>query len=401
MAADVTLVILPPAAHGDEPAVPPELELLGLPMIRRNVLSATRAGIERVVVVTSTPASLRRPLDGTAALLRTPEAFTPPTGRAIVLAGHVLADSRWLQALCEMPAEAGSLLVDGDAAAILNRTELPAWPRMPEKLRDPDSFLAALGETGAAVIGPDPHGRFVLGASGDRRKAEDWLLQRLVKSGDSLLTRCVSRPMSLAISRRLAPTRVTPNQVTIASILIGLSSAPFFLSMNPLWQASGAALLLVHNIVDGCDGELARLKFQSSHRGMVLDMWGDNVVHAALFTCMGIGWSLGIGASWPVALAVIAVAGTLGTALLVYRQTMRWTAAGAAPQFSSVVQDRSSRLSRILNSLGNRDFIYGIFALALFGKAHWLLPLVAIGNPLFSLGLVVLARRERRSASTK
>jgi phosphatidylglycerophosphate synthase len=236
----------------------------------------------------------------------------------------------------------------------------------------------------------------VIATRDDVPQAKDWLLQRLVKSGDSALTRLVSRPISLAISRRLAPTRITPNQVTIASVLIGLAGAPFFLSSEAAWQVAGAALLLVHNTVDGCDGELARLKFQSSHRGMILDLWGDNVVHAALFTCMGIGWSLGLGALWPLVLAAFAVAGTLGTAWLVYRQTLRWTSAGAAPQFSSVVRDKQTRLSRVMNAFGNRDFLYGVFVLALFGKAQWLLPLVALGTPLFSLGLVVLAKRGTR-----
>src|SRR2546426_3192414 len=38
---------------------------------------------------------------------------------------------------------------------------------------------------------------------------------------------------------------------------------------------------LAHSILDGCDGELARLKFQHSRWGAVLDFWCDNVVHVA------------------------------------------------------------------------------------------------------------------------
>lgn len=397
MTKDTTLVILSPGRPGEGAPVPPGLELLGLPLVRRNVLSAVRAGIERIVVVADAPETLLGPLEGTPAALRTPREFEPPEGRTIFLAGHVLADSAWLKELAQRPPEPGALLVEAGAAALLERPGLPALAQA-QAGWDSARFLAELERAQTGRLPADQNGRFVIASPGDVPQARDWLLQRLVKSGDSALTRLVSRPISLAISRRLAPTRITPNQVTIASVLIGLASTPFFLSSDAAWQVAGAALLLVHNTVDGCDGELARLKFQSSHRGMILDLWGDNVVHAALFTCMGIGWSLSLGAAWPLVLAALGVAGTLGTAWLVYRQTLSWTSAGAAPQFSSVVRHKDTRLSRVMNAFGNRDFLYGVFVLALFGKAQWLLPLVAVGTPLFSLGLVVLAKRGAPSA---
>jgi 1L-myo-inositol 1-phosphate cytidylyltransferase / CDP-L-myo-inositol myo-inositolphosphotransferase len=99
----------------------------------------------------------------------------------------------------------------------------------------------------------------------------------------------------LQIVRRLASTAVTPNQITIASAAIGLFGAPFFLSEFWLWQTVGALLFLTHSIVDGCDGELARLKFQESRWGGVLDFWGDNVVHIVTFACMAAPWQPGIG----------------------------------------------------------------------------------------------------------
>jgi len=77
----------------------------------------------------------------------------------------------------------------------------------------------------------------------------------------------------------------------------------------------------------------------------------------------------------------------------VYRQSVRWTSKGI-PAFTSVVQSRTSAMSRIMDGLGNRDFIYLVLFLAAFGKAHWFLPLVAIGSPIFSLVLLYLSRKE-------
>ncbi len=157
----------------------------------------------------------------------------------------------------------------------------------------------------------------------DVRVAERRLLRSLVKDTDGFMARHVERPISLQISRRLAATAITPNQMSLISIAVGICGGPFFLSARPLMQTIGALLFLAHSILDGCDGELARLKFQQSRWGGVLDFWGDNVVHTVIFACMGVGWSLSAGSPWPLALGAGAVLGTLGSAGFVYWRLMR------------------------------------------------------------------------------
>src|SRR2546426_9504802 len=71
---------------------------------------------------------------------------------------------------------------------------------------------------------------------------------------------------------------------------------------------------LAHSILDGCDGELARLKFQHSRWGAVLDFWCDNVVHVAVFLCIAVGWSRDSGAAWPLGLGAVASVATGGSA---------------------------------------------------------------------------------------
>src|SRR5262249_56463750 len=148
--------------------------------------------------------------------------------------------------------------------------------------------------------------------------AERRLLGALVKDTDGFMARHVDRRISLQISRRLAPTGITPTQVTIISLLIGLIGAPFFLSSHWYWQTLGALLFLLHSIVDGCDGELARLKFQESRYGGIADFWGDNIVHVAIFGCIAIGWSLSSASMSPLWLGWAAIFGTLASAGLVF-----------------------------------------------------------------------------------
>jgi phosphatidylglycerophosphate synthase len=230
----------------------------------------------------------------------------------------------------------------------------------------------------------------------DVRVAEQRLLRSLVKDTDGFMARHVERPISLQIVRRLASTSVTPNQVTIISVAIGLAGAPFFISALWPWQTLGALLFLTHSIVDGCDGELARLRFQESRWGGVLDFWGDNIVHIVTFACMAVGWSLSVSATWPLWLGAAAAFGNLGSAALVYWRHMRMKD-DSGPLFISVSADSDRRLASLLDAASRRDFIYLVLILALLGKSDWFLLLAALGAPVFFFLLIFIAIRERSS----
>jgi len=164
---------------------------------------------------------------------------------------------------------------------------------------------------------------------------------------------------------------------------------------------------LAHSILDGCDGELARLEFKESRFGGVLDFWGDNVVHVAVFVAIGIGWARTTGASWPLALAAAAALGTLASASFVYATTMSPAAAAGraagvqGPLFTSVTRGAASRASRVADALARRDFIYLVVLLSAFGKARWFLVLAAIGSPAFFAVLLFVSRSRpsQRSSS--
>jgi phosphatidylglycerophosphate synthase len=353
----------------DWPAgVGPETPLLGLSLLRRQILAAERAGFERIYVEPVAGADLSRHLAGTRAQIASTR-DTASTGKSIArLSPRLVPSVEWLRALRENPS--------------------------------------------ADPAGP---GVFEIRDERDLPRAERWLLDGLVKDTEGFMSRHVERKISLAISRRLAPTEVTPNQMTIVSVMVGLAGSAFFLSSRPAMQFAGALLFLGHSILDGCDGELARLKFQTSRLGGILDFWGDNVVHSAVFAAIAIGWWRSSEETQPLLLGAAAIAGTLLSAGFVYFQTMSHasnashaTSASKAregldgPLFTSVSRAGDSRLSRMADFLARRDFIYLVVILAAFGKANWFLIVAAVGAPLFLLVLVGLAlgsRNPRRSYS--
>jgi phosphatidylglycerophosphate synthase len=284
-----------------------------------------------------------------------------------------------------MPVEAERLYVDG-ACAVVVETQRPG------------AVLAAALSTRTGLMveltrrfdkPPQPvalDGRFALLSAADVATAETWLLRSLIKHNEGFMSRHFERTISLAVTRRLATTSVTPDMMTLASVAIGLAGAPFFLSPAPRLQLIGALLFLAHSVLDGCDGELARLKFQQSRRGAILDFWGDNTVHVAVFVCMALGWALSAGTAWPLVLGAAAALGTLGAAALMFERTADDRAVSAD----------SPRAARLAALLANRDFIYLVVVLSAFGKAWWFLTAAAVGAPAFLLLVLWSTRRHGR-----
>lgn len=368
--------------------VSPATTLAGLPLLRRIVLAARGAGFERILIA-GAAGDLRPLVAGTPATLLA-DAPNPPleAGRVVLLTGNAVPRPAWLRDLRELPVASGQLHSDGASVAVLATDDLPRVLTAAAHCRGLTELMSRL--PGTFVItsaGVDQAGRFLLGAPSDVAAAERWLLHGLIKPNEGFMSRHLERRISLAITRRLCTTGITPNAMTLISIAVGLFGALFFLSPAPGWQLAGALLFLAHSVLDGCDGELARLKFLESREGALLDVVGDNLVHTAVFVCMAVGWSLDAEAAWPLILGGVAVASTLATAVIVYRRGGRAPTGEAAP----------SPLSRLTEALVHRDFIYVIVLLAALGRAWWFLALTTVGAPLFLALLLWVNRRGLRS----
>ena len=375
------LVILPAPPGAASP--PPGTVIAGLPLLRRIVLAAERAGFERILVH---PRACPEPhlLAGTAAAPLDADLPVMPRARLVLLPANVLPQARWLRALREMPLDLETLVVDSTLTAVVESGGIDEVLRSAGQAAGAEDLIAALSRRLArATAAGDPAGRFAIGGTAEAPDAVDWLLRSLIKDSEGFMSRHVERRISLAITRRLVGTRITPNEMTLVSLTIGLLGAPFFLSAEPLQQIVGSLLFLTHSILDGCDGELARLKFQESPNGARLDFWGDNLVHVAVFACMAGGWTMAAGSLWPLLLGALAITGTGASAYLVAHRD--GAAAAAGPP------------GRLADAVANRDFIYLVLLLACFGRAHWFLIPVALGTPIFMM-LVRWGAGRRRTA---
>lgn len=75
--------------------------------------------------------------------------------------------------------------------------------------------------------------------------------------------------------------RISPNMVTLASLLGHVLIAYLIAARHPLWAA---LLLIIFGLFDALDGELARLQKRASAAGMLLDATTDRVKEVLLYT---------------------------------------------------------------------------------------------------------------------
>jgi phosphatidylglycerophosphate synthase len=380
------LVVVPFAPNGG-PAISPAIVVAGLPLITRIIRAAKASGYADVLVC-DMGAGLRRLVEGAGGAILTPSGRADDRRRRIVvMPANVVPQSRWLRSLLNEPIESERLYVDGESVVLVETARPAAVIAAAAGSASAPALVGAL--TRVFAKGPEPltrDGRRALTSAAEVATAETWLLQSLIKENEGFMSRHFERRISLAITRRLVSTGVTPDMMTLTSLAVGLAGAPFFLSASPALQLTGALLFLTHSILDGCDGELARLKFLTSRRGAILDFWGDNVVHVAVFVCIAIGWTLHAGTAWPLVLGAIAAVATLGSAALMFERT-----AADRPESAD-----SPAMARVAAALASRDFIYLLMLCAAFGKAFWFLIAAAAGTPAFFLVALWNERRRGR-----
>jgi phosphatidylglycerophosphate synthase len=226
-------------------------------------------------------------------------------------------------------------------------------------------------------------------------------MENFAKDTDGFFARHFDRKISGAISRQLLKTPITPNQITMGVTFLGIGAGWLMAQSGPAAKIAGSLVFLLTSILDGCDGEVARAKKMTSKLGGWLDLWGDNVVHVAVFYGLGLGLTRDSGNPVYTTLGALAVIGTLISASLAAFQTWRQ----GRSSFISVAGDSSAaspspawrrRLVAASDALARRDFVYGVVALALIQRLSWFLWACAAGSIVYACVLGVLCLSTRR-----
>ena len=412
-----------PAARGpillyvaEDPGVQvsPFTRIAGLPIAERVLRSAFRAGYDRVCVFASgdTASRIRRAARDIRGDIRVvsdadewrrlvdarPAATLTAIGAGTVVSPALLQDAAAIVAEPEAPRDvpAGR---EWPVSGVLRIT--PADARPIAALRA--ALRSRLASGSARPAGEDVsfgRGRLALRIvdPADIEIAEQTIRRSSYKDTDNTLAR-FNRSMSLPISVALIRTPLTANQLSVALVAIGFYSAWLFSTGHYLAGVLGAFLGLAASVMDGCDGEIARLKYQESALGCWIETFGDYSYYIAIF----IGLTLGAvrrtgwhGFYW---LGGIALAGTLiAFALLIFLRSR--ITAGQPDKLHAIARDRFkaeptwwSRIIWRISFVATRSAMpYGIFALSLLGLLPLVVVLAAIGSNTYWISLVLKLR---------
>ena len=408
-----TLIYLP---FADDVEVAPWTRLAGLPIAERVIRSAIKAGYARIVVFIPREGDAHSPgralvrvlrrIPGQIIVVRDRREWTRAVtgaadedaitivGPGTVVSPALLAESRVTPLesnIAAVPAgrlwpESGVLRASTDTAADLQAIDdaLRAWRTSSAPL-----------PTGEDVSGGRARLAIRLTALEDLPVAEATIRRSSYKETDAKFAQ-FNRRFSLPISIALIRTPLTANQFSVMLVALGLYSAWLF-SLGQYWTGVlGAFLSLAASVLDGCDGEIARLKYQESALGCWIETVGDYSYYLAIFAGLTVGAVRQTGWELFYWLGGVALLGTLlSFALLIF---LRARITGGQPErLHSIARTRfkaeptwwSRLLWRLAFTATRAAMPYGIFAFAVVYALPAIVALAAIGANVYWISLVV------------
>lgn len=113
--------------------------------------------------------------------------------------------------------------------------------------------------------------------------------RRTKKSPDFAWNAYVCRPIAAVLVHALANTRVTPNQITLLALVVGLASA-VMMALLPgyLGLVLAVAVYELSYVLDCADGMLARLRNTQSTAGHLLDFLMDEIKAFAIIAAVAV-----------------------------------------------------------------------------------------------------------------
>jgi phosphatidylglycerophosphate synthase len=269
--------------------------ILGLTLVERGRRVAAKAGARRVLVLDE----------------KTVQNLTPwisELGDADLLVLRASDQLVHLPLVKPLLAASGDQRVavgpDGSSAGALYVTPTHAAAIATALAKSPETIPAL----DTAV--PVPHGSHAVHIAttpAERKAAAQMMLQLLVKADqDSPVSKYIYRPLSRPLTRALLHTPITPNQVSYVTGIVGIAGCVLTAFPSNAMLVLGALLVFISGIIDGCDGEIARMKLQFSPFGAWLDTIIDELTQVTYFFAIGyhtyqhyphawVGWSILVG----------------------------------------------------------------------------------------------------------
>jgi phosphatidylglycerophosphate synthase len=187
------------------------------------------------------------------------------------------------------------------------------------------------------------------------------------KKHDQLFNLYVMRPLAAVVVAGIAPTRVTPNQVTLLNLAVFVVAAGMFVAL-PSWAGGLAATVVLEAsyCLDCADGMLARFKNLASKSGHLFDFFTDELKAVLLVSALAVrAWrSGGIGCDgrmWPAGDArfllagigaVVVVAAALSLTSFVRRPELSGREASVEAHYERAAPPAAAKVSPVRRAAG-------------------------------------------------
>lgn len=276
------------------------VELCGVNLLERLLRILQRLGFRRAFVLSTIPEIVRAEVakrswasekvivhvvsGGTGLLTPRVVLEQGQSERFLIVPANVYCDARLLAALCAKdsssalvdsnpPEFARSLIRNPCGPALVTKDFLSAFSstasffeQLKERIDNRKIDIVDAAQQDDYIVSMRRHVRpfcFPAPAEENRRLAERVILDSAQK-GTLDLPAYIHAPIETRIVSLLCRTPITPNQITIAGLIIGCSAtAAFAIGYTGL----GILAALIFGIVDGLDGKQSRVKIETTERG--------------------------------------------------------------------------------------------------------------------------------------
>ncbi|MEO8702277.1 MAG: CDP-alcohol phosphatidyltransferase family protein [Kofleriaceae bacterium] len=221
---------------------------------------------------------------------------------------------------------------------------------------------------------------------GEFRAASEWIFQFVNKPLlDAPVTKYFYRPIARPFTRLFVNLPFTPNHITIVSIVIGQIACVIAARPGYWDHVIGIfSMAFISGILDNVDGELSRLRLQSSKLGAALDGVGDDLLRLSLLLALGVHCAPQFPSLPVMWMAIASVAFTILAMAPMYWYCVGTLKTWNIQNYNTVMGPESTNpLVKIGGQIARRDFVdVATFVLALLG-----IPIAAV--VMFSIGSLV------------
>jgi len=130
---------------------------------------------------------------------------------------------------------------------------------------------------------PAPYYQFIVDDFSKLKEAQKRLTETIRLSTPGPVARYFNKRISIPISVFLSKLNIHPNWITLVNMLLGISSGFWVAKGTYLPCVIGGVIFQMASIFDGCDGEVAKLTYQTSKFGQYFDSLSDNGALVSFF----------------------------------------------------------------------------------------------------------------------